>query len=89
MEEELDEEEVEDRDAKHAPPDSGVGPDERSVGQRQHRDDHEEDEDPDQPGKDVAVPGERVVPGEGGVGQPQHADHHQADGLGLVEKLWK
>ena len=66
-----------------------MGSDERSVRQREDRDDHEEDEDPNQAGENVAVPGERVVPGEGSVGQPQHADHHQADGLRLVEKLWK
>ena len=89
VEEELDEEEVEDGDAEDAPPDSGVRPDEGSVGQRQHGDDHEEDEDPDQSGEDVAVPGESVVPGEGSVGQPEDTDHHQADGLGLVEILCK
>merc|ERR1719318_2323066 len=66
---EMESEEVDDGDAQDTSPQGRVRPDEGSIGQREDRDDHEEDKDTNQPRVDVAVPVHSFIPGEGCVGE--------------------
>lgn len=77
---------VQDAQPENHPPDGRVGPDERPVGKRQQRHEHQKEYDAPYSGAYVAVDG-FIVSDEGHENNAGDGQYQQSDGMRFVEKL--